>query len=412
MTPARKPEAAPRRIPGWIAAALPLAALAALLGAMTLTEPLAVFQAPLPPIEILRFERIRVTETGFEVSVVNAGPDPVTIAQVLVDEAYWQFTISPSAEIRRLGRATVWIEYPWVEGELHTVKLISRDGVTFEGEIPVATLSPTPGAREFGAYALVGVYVGILPVALGMLWYPAMKRAGRRTMGAILALTVGLLVFLLVDTLLEALEVAAEVPGPFQGIPLVIFAALLTWLAISIVGGRRTSADLPESRRRLMLATLIALGIGLHNLGEGLAIGAAFALGEVALGSFLVIGFTLHNVTEGVGIVAPLVPRAGARPQESPAAGPGLRTFAGLTLLAGAPAILGAWIGGFAFSPLLAALFLGIGAGAIWQVIVDVTGLLRRTAEREGLNMVSTTNAAGFVAGIAIMYVTALLVKF
>lgn len=412
MTPARKPEAASRPIPSWIAAALPLVALAALLGAMTLTEPLAVFQAPLPPIEILRFERIRVTETGFEVSLVNAGPDPVTIAQVLVDEAYWQFTISPSSEIPRLGRATVWIEYPWVEGELHTIKLISRDGVTFEGEVPVATLSPTPGAREFGAYALVGVYVGILPVALGMLWYPAMRRAGRRTMGAILALTIGLLVFLLVDTLLEALEVAAEVPGPFQGVPVVIFAALLTWLAISIVGARRTSADLSESRRRLMLATLIALGIGLHNLGEGLAIGAAFALGEVALGSFLVIGFTLHNVTEGVGIVAPLVPPAGARPQKSSAAGPGLRTFVGLTLLAGAPAILGAWIGGFAFSPLLAALFLGIGAGAIWQVIVDVTGLLRRTAEREGLNMVNTANAAGFVAGIAIMYVTALLVKF
>lgn len=412
MTPTRKPEAARRRIPGWIAAALPLAALAALLGAMALTEPLAVFQATLPPIEILKFERVRVTERGFEVSLVNAGPDPVTVAQVLVDEAYWQFMISPAPEIPRLARATVWIDYPWVEGELHRIKLISRDGVTFEAEVPVATLSPTPGLREFGAYALLGVYVGILPVALGMLWFPAMRRAGRRTMGAILALTVGLLVFLLVDTLLEALEVAAEVPGPFQGIPVVIFAALLTWLAISIVGARRTAPDLPESGRRLMLATLIALGIGLHNLGEGLAIGAAFALGEVALGSFLVIGFTLHNVTEGVGIVAPLVPSPAARAERRVGGTPGLGTFAALALLAGAPAILGAWIGGFAFSPLLAALFLGVGAGAIWQVIVDVTGLLRRTAEREGLNILTAANAAGFVAGIAIMYVTALLVKF
>ena len=87
-------------------------------------------------------------------------------------------------------------------------------------------------------------------------------------------------------------------------------------------------------------------------------------------------------------------------------------TFVGLILLAGAPAILGAWVGGFAFSPLLAALFLGIGLGAIWQVIVEVVALLRGYASRENTPLFSWMNVIGFLAGIAVMYLTAFLVKF
>ena len=148
------------------------------------------------------------------------------------------------------------------------------------------------------------------------------------------------------------------------------------------------------------MATLIALGIGLHNLGEGLAVGTAFALGEASLGAFLVIGFTLHNVTEGVGIAAPMTRDR-----------PTLLQFVLLGLLAGAPTILGAWIGGFTSSPLLATLFLGIGTGAIWQVIVEVGGLLRRDAEKEGTPMASWLNVAALLGGIAVMYLTALLVN-
>jgi len=253
---------------------------------------------------------------------------------------------------------------------------------------------------EFAAYGLLGVYVGVIPVVLGLLWFPTMKKMGRRGLGAILALTVGLLIFLLVDTLLEALEFAAEIPGVFQGVPLAFFAALLTWLGLMAISAHRGQQKTDPVKQRLYVATLIALGIGLHNLGEGLAIGAAFALGEVALGSFLVIGFTLHNVTEGVGIAAPIT-----RDQ------PKLRHFIWLALLAGAPAILGTWIGGFAFSPLLATLFLGIGVGAIWQVIFEVGNLLRRDAEREGLPWISWLNVGAVLAGIAIMYLTAYLVK-
>ncbi len=396
MTPGVR---AARLSPGlWLA--LPVVALAALVAVFVTTNPAALFRSDAPPIEALALERVVVVPGGFEVAVVNSGARQNTIAQVIVDDAYWSFTAEPSATLPRLGRATVHIPYPWVRGEPHTIALVTPTGVTFQTEIPAATLTPQPGLREFGAYALLGVYVGIVPVVLGMLWFPAMKRLGRRGLGAVLALTLGLLIFLLVDTLLEAFEVGGKLPSVFQGVPLALFAALLTWLALMAVGSRRTGPQTDPARQRLYVATLIALGIGLHNLGEGLAIGAAFALGEAALGSFLVIGFTLHNVTEGVGIAAPMMRDA-----------PGWRQFGALALLAGAPAILGAWLGGFAFSPLLATLFLGVAVGAIWQVIVEVTKLLRRDAAAEGLPLVSWLNVAAVLAGIGIMYVTALLVK-
>jgi zinc transporter ZupT len=255
-----------------------------------------------------------------------------------------------------------------------------------------------------------------------------MKLMGRKWLGALLALTVGLLVFLLVDTFLEALELSGNLPGVFQGIPLILFSALLTWLLLLAIGSqRKKSIGSDPGRHAVYVATMIALGIGLHNLGEGLAIGVAFSIGEAALGSFLVIGFMLHNITEGVGIVTPLVPgkkKTSNADQTGSSSGsqdpersqnmktPSLWVFIGLILVAGSPAILGSWIGGFAFSPLLATIFLGIGVGAIWQVIVEVVGLLRSSAEREGTPLVSWINLAGFFSGLAIMYLTAYLVKF
>ena len=407
----------PSRIPAWVSALLPLIALVLLLSVFTLGDPLALFKANLPPIEDLTFEQIRVVPEGFEVTLVNGGPDPVTVAQVLVDDAYWAFQMSPSPTIPRLGRARLHIPYPWVETEPHAIRLITSTGVTFDGEVELATLTPELGMEQFAAYGLLGVYVGIVPVALGMLWYPTMRRMERRWLGGILALTLGLLFFLLIDMLLEAIEVSQALPAFLQGVSLTLFAALFTWLVLLAIRNRGGQARPQDPLQRgLRLATLIALGIGLHNLGEGLAIGAAFALGEAALGSFLVIGFTLHNITEGIGIAAPLLPSlraAEASTAESqPGGPPRAATFVGLTLLAGSPAILGAWIGGFAFSPLLANLFLGIGVGAIWQVIVEVGDLLRAYARGRGEGVVNWINLGGFVLGVLIMYFTAFLVSF
>jgi zinc transporter ZupT len=417
-----------RKLPIWFWTLVPLLAIGFMLAFFAFGNPLSIFTADLPPIEDLTIERIWVLESGFEISLVNGGPDPVTVSQVLVDDAYWSHQISPSATIPRLGRATMEIPYPWVETEPHEIVLITSTGITFAAEVPVAVVTPTPGLQEFLAYGLLGFYVGIIPVALGMLFYPAMRMMGRKWLGALLALTVGLLVFLLVDTFLEALELSGNLPGVFQGVPLILISALLTWLILLAIGSqRKNSAGADPIRQTMYVAIMIALGIGLHNLGEGLAIGVAFSIGEAALGSFLVIGFMLHNITEGIGIVAPLVPRekgsavnsqsgsaheSGNQTKNPVIKKPGFWVFAGLVLLAGAPAILGTWIGGFAFSPLLAAIFLGIAVGAIWQVIVEVVGLLRRYADSEGAPLLSWMNLGGFLVGIGIMYLTALLVKF
>jgi zinc transporter ZupT len=398
------------RIPLGVSALIPLLALIVLLSVFAFADPLAVFKADLPPVEQLTFEQIRVVEGGFELTLLNGGSDPIHVAQVLIDEAYWEFDISPSPVISRLGRAHVSVPYPWVETESHEIRIITETGVTFDGTVEIAVATPIPGLVQFGAYGLLGVYVGIIPVVLGMLWYPAMSRLDRKWLGGILALTMGLLVFLLIDTLLEAFELAETLPGVFQGIPLAIFAGLFIWFILLAV---RSTSPTPRARGGMRLAGLIALGIGLHNLGEGLAIGAAFALGEAALGSFLVIGFTLHNVTEGIGIAAPLLPDVPNGDSDQAAAPrPKIGNFVLLALLAGSPAIFGAWLGGFAFSPLLATIFLGIGAGAIWQVIAEVAGLLQDYARRREQHVITWINVAGFMAGLLVMYLTAFLVSF
>jgi zinc transporter ZupT len=385
------------KLPNWLLAIIPLALLAILVIAFLTLNPLAFFTGTFPPLEELSVQRVIFPEPGqIRLEVINGGPDPVTIAQVLVDDAYWQFGITPGNELGRLKTATIDLAYPWVDGEPLPIVLITSTGVTFAAEVDVAVESPQTGMSTVVAYGLLGIYVGVIPVILGMLWFPFMRQIDRKWMNAILALTIGLLAFLFVDTILEAIEIAEVVPGVFQGIPVVFLGTLLS-LGVLLAVGQRRGGSSP-----LSIATLIALGIGLHNLGEGLAIGAAFATGAAALGSFLVIGFTLHNITEGVGIAAPLL--RGERPS--------LRTFFFLALLAGGPAILGTWIGGFAFNPFLATLFLSIGAGAILQVIWEVGKLLVREAQRTTQPALSWLNFGGLTLGILVMYLTAFLVKF
>jgi zinc transporter ZupT len=145
------------------------------------------------------------------------------------------------------------------------------------------------------------------------------------------------------------------------------------------------------------LATLVAIGIGLHNLGEGLAIGSSIALGELALGTFLIIGFMVHNITEGLGIAAPIA--GGATVSRA--------RLAALALVAGAPAIVGGWIGGFLTSDLLGVLFFSLAVGAALQVVVEVG---RYVARRAPGGLRSGHVVAGYLAGIVVMYVTGLLV--
>lgn len=386
---------------------LPAIALILAVSVFLIGDPLSYFTSNQPPVEELSIQRLEVLQDGFRISVYNDGLEPVSISQVLVDDAYWSFEIQPQGAIPRLRKADILIPYPWVYAEAHEITLLTPTGATFKTEVAFSRQLPEFGWRQFGIYGLIGVLVGVIPVGLGMLWFPALRRLDRSWLEAILALTVGLLVFLLVDTFLEALELAREIPGFFQGIPLTVLAGLLTWFLLQTVRSTRSQNRSKNQESGLYLAGMIAFGIGLHNLGEGLAIGAAFATGEAALGSFLVMGFMIHNITEGIGIAAPLLPSG--KKDGSERAAPAFSTFIWLTLLAGFPASLGAWLGGFAFSPILATLFLGIGLGAIWQVILEVTQLIQRRTHARQSQLFSWPNLAGFSAGVLIMYLTAFL---
>jgi ZIP family zinc transporter len=383
---------------GWVLLGLvPLLGLGVLLAFIVLNGA-GVSREDAPPVEDLSVQRVALpTEFEFVLSVRNGGPQPVTLSQVVVNDAIWDFEAEPDNTIPRLGSVTVTVPYSWVEGEAYEIVLITSTGTTFDAEVPVAVLTPGFSGETFWRYALIGTYVGVIPVALGLLWYPFLRRLGSAGMNFVLAMTVGLLAFLVVDTLQEAIEVAVELPGVFSGIPLVILLTLLTLLGL--LGTGRLLRRGREEATRLGTSYRIAFGIGLHNLGEGLAIGAAFALGEAALGVFLVVGFTLHNITEGVGIAAPILRER-----------PRLAHFLWLALLGGGPAILGTWIGGFAFSNLLAAVFLAVGAGAILQVIYEVTRLLLKDSTRSKTPALSASNLGGLLVGVAIMYATALLV--
>jgi zinc transporter, ZIP family len=379
----------------WPAALVPFALLGLLAAAFLVLRPLDWLTGNVPPIETLNIERVTLGPAGISVQVRAGGSAPLSIAQVQVDGAYWQFEQSPPGPLGRLAAARIDIAYPWVEGETHHLLFLTSSGVAFDHTIEVALPTPALSAADLTAFALVGLFVGVVPVALGMMFYPALRDLGRRGLGFVLALTVGLLVFLLIDTLEEGLEIAAEAATGFQATALVWLAALLTLLAMFVVG--RRSGRAPEAAG---LAFLIAFGIGLHNFGEGLAIGASFAAGEAALASFLVLGFTLHNVTEGVGIAAPLT-----------RAQPKLGAFVALTALAGLPAVLGTWGGAFAFSPHWTAICFGIAAGAILQVVIEVGAYLRQAAQAAGGSWLSAANLLGFTGGLAIMYATALLVQ-
>lgn len=373
---------------------IPLLLTIGIVGFFLALGPAGIFPGEFPPVEDVTVGRVALAPGEITMVVTNGGPSPVSIAQILIGEAYWDFSSNVEGPLDRLKSATFTIPYPWVEGEPVSIALVTSTGVTFEHAIDVATSTPAVDGKFLSTFALIGIYIGLIPVYIGMTWKPFLAGISQRWLSFFLAFTAGVLIFLGFDTLIDAVGESAALPAAFGGIGVVVLGAIgafvLTYLAAKSFRAK------PGVDPRVVIATTVAMGIGIHNLGEGLAVGAAYRLGEIALGTSLVIGFALHNTTEGLGIVSVLGQRKTS-----------LAMLLGLGALAGVPTVFGAWAGAFFFSPTLATIFLAIATGAIAQVVVEVMGLVR-TRSKGGLT--SIESLAGIAVGLAVMYFTGVFI--
>ncbi len=387
---------------------------------------------PLPEITI---EKIEFQNDKIVAFIRNTGPEGVEIAQADINDRMIPAAIEPSKTVSRLAEAKVIVPFSWIAGVPYEVGVTTSDGTRFSKSVEAAALAPTPNVQQASYFAIIGIYVGVIPVLIGLLWFPFIKRLGLNKYKFFLSLTAGLLVFLGIDALVESNEIVEEnIAGAFNGQVLIAMITIITFLVLlytseKLVERAKMKSDANSSKSNLVtysssssssmtkdlqkqqqqqqlakpfaIAMMIAIGIGLHNFGEGLAIGAAVLLGEIALSTFLIVGFTLHNTTEGLAIVAPMAKSGGKVT---------IRKLITMGLIAGVPTILGAWIGGFLYSPIAAIIFLSIGAGAIFQVVFSITSWMSSNSSEPRKAMLSTPMIAGFTVGMAIMYGTSLLI--
>jgi zinc transporter ZupT len=350
---------------------------------------------PLPEISI---EKIEFVESEIHVTVRNTGPIPVEVVMADVNDRIQPAAIEPDRFLQRYETALVRIPFEWNEAEPYIVGLTIDDGTRFERAIDAAALALKPDLEFAGFFAIIGTYVGIIPVMIGLLWLPFIKKISKSKYHFFLALTAGLLLFLGIDSIEEAFDIENEnLSSSFNGALLISTTIVLSFLGLYYTSEKLTGkSDSLRISKPVAIGLMIAIGIGLHNFGEGLAIGAAVGLGSIAFSTFLIVGFALHNTTEGLAIAAPM-----SRGKTM------IGKLLGMGLIAGTPAIFGAWVGGFAFSPFSAVIFLSIGAGAIFQVIVVILKWIREEGDK---NFSSGAVVSGFALGMLIMYLTSILV--
>ena len=414
---------------------------------------------PLPQVTI---EKVEFHDNQILAYIRNTGPMEIIVSQADVNDRIQPAAIEPDSKIPRLSEAKVMIPFPWILGTPYEIGITTSDGTRFSKSVEAAALAPSPDANQALLFTSLGVYVGVIPVMIGLMWYPYIRRISIGKYSFFLSLTAGLLVFLGIDALLEVNEIVNQnLAAVFNGQLLSVLVAISSFIVLLYTSERLTqraieravlnknnhslassssveelgksekssterhggeiynkSAEVSSSSTQevqiqlqryqqllkpLTISMMIAIGIGIHNFGEGLAIGAAMLLGEIALSTFLIVGFTLHNTTEGLAIVAPIAKIERSRRMI-------IRRLIIMGLIAGVPTIAGTWIGGFLYSPIAAVVFLSVGAGAIFQVVYSLISWISQHQKPRSASSLSGYVIAGFITGLLIMYLTGLLV--
>ena len=346
----------------------------------------------------LSIEKIDFKNSEIQVTVRNTGTIPIQVVMADVNDRIQPAAIEPDGFLKRYEAALVRIPFEWNEAEPYTIGLTVEDGTRFEKEVKAAAPALEPNFEFVSYFAIVGTYVGVIPVMIGLMWIPFIKKISKSKYRFFLALTTGLLLFLGIDSVEEALNVSVDnLSDSFNGTLLVATTIVLSFLGLYYtsekLSGKSNSLKLSKP---VAIGLMIAIGIGLHNFGEGLAIGAAVGLGSIAFSTFLIVGFALHNTTEGFAIAAPM-----SRGKLM------VGKLMIMGMIAGIPAIFGAWIGGFAYSPFFSVVFLSIGAGAIFQVIVII---FKWIVDEGDKNLSSASVVSGFAIGMLTMYLTSILI--
>ena len=347
-------------------------------------------------LESLTFEKTILEPGSITLELINGGPSTITLSQIIINDSLWSGYITNSEQIPRLNKAKLYIPYDWVKNEPITITLLSSKSIKFEHTIDNPVITPIVGLEHLSNFVMLGIYVGIIPVFLGLLWFPFFSKINFQKYNFLLSLTIGLLLFLGFNSIIEAIELMGSVPLAFQSSTIFIFSILISFLVLQMLTGKNIGA-LNKEKPFLRISYMIALGIGLHNLSEGLAIGSAYSLANIALGTFLVIGFTIHNVTEGVAIISPISTRKFK-----------FKNLIFLGIIGGGPTIIGVIVGGFAYTAFWAIIFLGVGAGAIFQVVYAILKSINH--DKIFKNWINPTNVFGLTIGALIMYLTGLLI--
>ncbi len=352
------------------------------------------FGVVLPEVSI---EKVEFIENEIQATVRNTGPIDVSVALADVNDRIQPAAIEPDSSLKRFETALVRIPFDWNEGQPYEIGVTVDDGTRFTTQVDAAFASLEPDVDLFVFLGMIGFLIGVVPIMIGLLWYPFIKKLGKNAFNFFLAFTMGLLIFLGIDAVLEASEISERhLSSIFNGELLIATVVILSFLSLYGIGQKLIKTNnLSTLSKGLTISLMIAIGIGLHNLGEGLAVGAAIALGEVALSTFLIVGFATHNTTEGLAIAAPLT-NSKAK----------IAKMVGLGLIAGTPAIFGCWVGGFSFSPLFTLIFLAIGAGAIFQVVISIFQYMKDKSDL----LSNTSLFAGVSVGLIVMYLTSVII--